>query len=156
MKFKEDVEGLPQARALLPEGDWMDGAEDAFKDSRYVEAFTLLHAYIDWWMTDLIQLREGAKTLSKAYWLLFERKYRFRSSAKILLNEAIIDHKQYERLLEFNELRDKIIHRLVMYSYQCHERNKVTITEVIEGFEKGKALAHLLREKTGSVGCCTD
>lgn len=148
MKAKESVDG-----ALVLEGDIFDSAEEAFNHSRYVEAFALLHAYIDWWMTALIQLREGAKTSSKTYEHLFEREYRFKSSAKTLLKKAIIDEKQHGRLLQFNKLRDKIIHRLVMYSYQPHARNKVTRTEVNEGFEKGKALAHLLRGKTGSVVC---
>jgi hypothetical protein len=150
MKFKEWVDG-----ALVPEGDILDGAEEAFRDSRYVEAFALLHALIDWWMIALIQLREGAKTSSKTYDLHFKHEYRFKSSAKTLLEKGIIDEKQHGRLLQFNELRDKIIHRLVMYSYQPYARNKVTRNEVIEGFEKGKALAHLLRGKTGSVVCYT-
>jgi hypothetical protein len=148
MKFKEWVDG-----ALVPEGDILDGAEEAFNNSRYVEAFALLHALIDWWMTDLIQLRDEVKTSSKIYELHFKREYRFRSSANTLLEKGIIDKKQYGELLQFNKLRDKIIHRLVMYSYQPHARNKVTKDEVIEGFEKGKALAHLLRGKTSSVVC---
>ena len=40
--------------------------------------------------------------------------------------------------MEFNQLRNKIIHRLIIYSFQRHKRNKVTKTEVIKEFEKGK------------------
>ena len=40
MKVKEWVDG-----ALVLEGDILDGAEEAFRDARYVEAFALLHAY---------------------------------------------------------------------------------------------------------------
>jgi hypothetical protein len=148
MKVKEWVDG-----ALVLEGDILDGAEEAFRDARYVEAFALLHAYIDWWMTDLIQLDGCVRDSSKTYELLFEHEYRFKRSAKTLLKKTIIDNTLYERLLEFNKLRDKIIHRLVMYSYQPHVKNKVTRDEVIDGFEKGKALAHLLRGKTGLVMC---
>jgi hypothetical protein len=148
MKVKELANG-----GLVLEGDVLDGAEEAFRDLRYVEAFASLHAYIDWWMTDLIQLHGSVRDSSKTHELHFKHEYRFRSSAKILLDKKIIDEKQYGRLLQFNTLRDKIIHRLVMYSYQPYAGNKVTKDEVIEGFEKGKALAHLLRRKTCSVDC---
>ena len=146
MKVKELANG-----GLVLEGDVLDGAEEAFRDLRYVEAFTLLHAYIDWWMTDLIQLHRCVRDSLKTHELHFKHEYRFKSSAKILLDKKIIDKKQYGRLLQFNTLRDKIIHRLVMYSYQPYARNKATRTEVIDGFEEGKALAHLLRGKTCSV-----
>jgi arginine decarboxylase-like protein len=62
MKVKEWVDG-----ALVLEGDILDGAEEAFRDARYVEAFALLHAYIDWWMTDLIQLDGCVRDSSKTY-----------------------------------------------------------------------------------------
>jgi hypothetical protein len=146
MKVKEWVDG-----GLVLDGDILEGAEEAFKETRYVEAFALLHAYIDWWMTDLIQLSGSIRDSSKTYALLFECEYRFRSSAKILLTKRIVDGKEYGRLLKFNELRDKIIHRLVIYSYQHHARNKVTGNEIVERFEEGKALALLLRGRTSSV-----
>jgi len=149
MKVKELVDGT-----LILEGNILEGAEEAFRDTRYIEAFTLLHAYIDWWMTDLIQLRRliynGAKTseVDELDELHFKNEYRFRKSGKCLLDSEIIDAKQYGSLIHFNKLRDKIIHRLVMYSVQPYERNKVTKPEIIQGFEEGKALAHLLEEKT--------
>jgi len=34
--------------------DILDGAEEAYNNSRYVETFALLHAHIDWWMTILL------------------------------------------------------------------------------------------------------
>jgi hypothetical protein len=135
--------------ALELEGDALEGAEEAFKNKRYVEAFTLLHAYIDWWMMDNIQLRND-----------FEFKLRFMSSANYLRTYKIINDGQYERLRKFNELRDMIIHRIVRYSYQHYqikykikdkeiiERSKVRISEVDEGFKEGKDLAQLLKGKT--------
>jgi hypothetical protein len=131
------------------EGDALEGAEEAFRNRRYVEAFALLHAYIDWWMTANIQLRNN-----------FEFKPRFMPSANYLRTHKIINDEQYERLRKFNELRDMIIHRIVRYSYQhmqitykiknkeVTERSKVRIFEVDEGFKEGKDLAQLLKEKT--------
>lgn len=120
------------ARAIL------DGAEEAFNETRYIEAFALLHAYIDWLMTDLIQLDGCVRDSSKTHELLFHSEYRFRSSAKCLFCKSIINEKQFGELMAFNGLRNKIIHRLVMYSYQCHARNKVTSTEVKKNLKREK------------------
>ncbi len=46
---------------------------------------------------------------------------------------------------------DRIIHRLVIYSYNAYEENQVTKTEAVAGFEEGKALDLMLRSKTGKV-----
>ncbi len=43
MKVKE-LNGV-----LVLDGDVLIGGEEAFTDTRYIEAFTLLHALIDWW-----------------------------------------------------------------------------------------------------------
>ena len=152
MKVEEMVDG-----ALTLKGDVLEGAEKAFKDTRYVEAFALLHAYIDWWMTDNIQLRTK---------LPFNDKYRFMTSARRLRDSKVIDQNDFERLQKFNDLRDLIIHRLVRYNYQHHpisyckdkdktkviiEQGKVTKAEVNEGFKEGKALANMLRGKTSVV-----
>jgi hypothetical protein len=148
MKVKEWVDG-----ALVLEGDILEGAEEAFRDTRYVEAFALLYADIDWWMTALIQSHEVAKTLTieQEQKLFSDSEYRFKNSACLLKKYEIIDGKQYGRLLKFSKLRDRIIHRLVIYSYHTHAENKVTKTEAIDGFEEGKALDHLLKGKTGLV-----
>ncbi len=131
------------------ESDALEGAEEAFRNKRYVEAFALLHAYIDWWMTANIQLRNN-----------FNFKPRFMQSANYLRNHKIINEEQYERLRKFNELRDMIIHRIVRYSYQHYqikykikdkeviERSEVRLSEVDKGFKEGKDLAQLLKEKT--------
>ena len=50
---------------LCLDGEVLNGAREAFDKTRYVEAFALLHAYIDWWMTDLIQLDECVRDSSK-------------------------------------------------------------------------------------------
>lgn len=151
----DNHEVVEQDGALTLQGDVLVGAEEAFREMRYIEAFALLHAYIDWWMTDNIQLR--VKTP-------FNRKYRFMTSAKLLKNELkIINEDEYERLRSFDELRNIIIHRLVRYSYQHYpinyknknneviERSRITKPEVINAFEEGKKLANLLKGKTSSA-----
>lgn len=148
MRVKEWVDG-----ALVLEGDILEGAEEAFRDTRYVEAFTLLCADIDWWMTALIQLHDVAKTftIEQGQKLFSDSEYRFKDSVCLLKKYKIIDGKEYGRLLNFGKLRDRIIHRLVIYSYHTHLENKVTKTEAFDGFKEGKALDLLLKGKTGSV-----
>jgi hypothetical protein len=139
---------------LCLDGDILDGAEEAYNNTRYVEAFALLHAHIDWWMTDLIQLDGCVRDSSKTTELLFNTKYRFGNSLNCLKRKEIIDDKEYRRLQEFNRFRNLIIHRLVTRSYGNRpsvETNRVTINEVEKGFKDGMELARLLMGKTGLV-----
>jgi hypothetical protein len=149
MRVKELEDGT-----LCLDGDILDGAEEAFNDSRYVEAFALLHAYIDWLMTDLIQLDGCVRDSSKTHDLLFNSKYRFGNSLSCLKCKKIIDEKEFSRLQKFNRLRNLIIHRLVTRSYGNRpnlETNNVKINEVKTGFKEGIELARLLKGKTSSV-----
>lgn len=132
---------------MILDGDILQGAEEAFNETRYVEAFALLHAFIDWWMTALYQMREENKGNSSDE-LHFKQEYRYRSNIKYLRKEQVIDQKERNRLLAFDKLRNKIVHRLVMYGYQPYERNRITKDEVIGGFTEGKALVKIISDKT--------
>jgi len=139
---------------LCLDGDILKGAEEAFNETRYVEAFALLHAFIDWCMTNLIQLDGCIVDSSKTEELLFKTKYRFGNSLNCLKCKKIIDENEYRRLKEFNQLRNLIIHRLVTRSFgnrPIGERNTVKLAEVKKGFEEGINLAQLLRGKSASV-----
>jgi uncharacterized protein YutE (UPF0331/DUF86 family) len=93
-------------------------------------------------------VERGPKGLEKLNKVFFTFPYRFRKSMKYLLDNGVISQQEYERLRKFNELRDLITHRLVMYSYQPIPRNRVDEAEVSEGFKEGKELAMILRSKT--------
>jgi hypothetical protein len=148
MKVKECSDG-----SLVLEGNILEGAQEAFKNKRYVEAFALLHADIDWWMTALIQSHGVAKalTIDQRQKLFSDSEYRFKNSVHFLEEHKIIDEKERGRLLRFNELRDRVIHRLVTYSYHTHAENRITKLEVTKGFEDGKVLDCLLRSKNSEV-----
>ena len=147
MRVKESSHG-----GLILDGDILKGAQEAFNDLRYVEAFALIHALIDWWMIDLYQMHEDSKGgLDHVQELHFKRKYRFESLVKDLFRLNIIGRDEYDRLWRFRDLRDKIIHRLLMYAYQPYERNKITKNEATQGFEEGKALAMMLSSRTLKV-----
>ena len=121
---------------LCLDGDILQGAEDAFMETRYVEAFALLHAYIDWCMADLIQLDVCIRDSSKTGDLLFNTKYRFKKSLHILKNVKIINENEYQRLLKFYDLRNLIIHRLVTRSYgnrpNVYTNLEANIVQIIE------------------------
>lgn len=50
----------------------------------------------------------------------------------------------------WRDLRNKIIHRLVIYSYKTDPKNRVTRKEVEQVIYEGKKLAEMLRLKTFS------
>ena len=141
MKVKVWVDG-----GLILDGDVLKGAEEASSESRYVEAFALLHALIDWWMIDLYQLHEMSRGKDSQE-LHHEREYRFRTLLTDLRKMEVISDKERDKLDRFDALRNKIIHRLVMYGYQPYPRNRIMKSEVTQGFEEGKALAELLASK---------
>ena len=155
---------------LCLEGDILNGAREALKETRYVEAFALLHALIDWWMTALIRLDWETK---KERTEKLPNQYRFMGSLKRLRRKEIIDDNERERLLKFYDMRNLIIYRLVTRSYLNEpepnrdepetNRNKskknrnepetdnVTEKEVFEEFKEGEELVQALRGKTGLV-----
>ncbi len=141
---------------LCLEGDILNGAREALKETRYVEAFALLNALIDWWMTALIRLDWETK---KEKTEKLPNKYRFNGSLKRLRRKEIISENERERLLEFYDMRNLIIHRLVTRSYLNEPKpnrnepdtNNVTEKEVFEEFKEGEELVKMLRGKTGLV-----
>lgn len=118
----------------------------------------MLHADMDWWMADPYQLfRMKVGTAEGNNWLIMaqNRLYRFFDSAEFLRDVGMITQKEYERLDKFDKLRNKIVHRLIIHSYQPNTRNSVTFEEVKAGYEEGLQLDKILRERTGGTGIGT-
>ncbi len=146
MRVKEWVDG-----ALILDGNIKQGTKEAFDEQRYVEAFALVQAQIDWWMTNMCQRHQAEIKGGNPEEIYSKRIYRFREARKYLLDNGVIDQKESGELVEFYQLRNKIIHRLLMHSFQPNDkRNKVTKEAAAAGFEKGMALVSLLEEKTSS------
>lgn len=138
------------------DGDILNCAREALNETRYVEAFALLHALIEWWMTDLVQLDWETK---KEKTEKLPNKHRFMESLRRLRLNEIINENERERLLKFYDIRNLIIHRLVTRSYRNKpetnrdgpETNRVTKDEVLEEFKEGEELLQVLKGKTGLV-----
>ena len=147
MKVKKWVNG-----ALILDGDIKDGAKEAFREMRYVEAFALVQALIDWWMANMCQRHLSWVKGKDSHEVYFTTKYVFPYLRKYLLENEIITQKESGELVEFYELRNRIIHRLLIHSYQPNDRrNQVTPTEARLGFRKGMDLVHLLERRTTSA-----
>lgn len=144
MKVKEDVNG-----ALILDGQALEGAEESFREERLVEAFALIQALIDWRMLNLYQMnemRKGAST-QEIHLVDWGKVKTFKGLASYLEKSAVISLKEYERLCEFYGLRNRIVHRLIIYGYQPYAHNRVVREEATRGFGEGKSLAELLRKK---------
>lgn len=158
MKVKEWVDGT-----LILDGDIDIGIEEAFKEERYLEAFAILQAQIDWWLASVHQMlalktgRVSEKEILKN-WNLGEMisnfPFRFGDSAYFLLRNKVLSGKDYAALWEFYEFRNLVVHRLVVRSYQpingknVANRNDVTRSQAKEQFEEGRRLVGILKAKT--------
>ena len=144
MKVKEYPDGT-----ILVDGNVLEGANEAYQEGRIIEAFALLHAFIDWEMVNLYEqhhLRKGGTLIELKDNML--KKYRFGWLRSELLRNKLTDNKENQKLNKWYELRNRIIHRLVAYSYYNYPWNRVTKKEVEQGFYEGKEIAELLRVRT--------
>ncbi len=144
MKVKEGVNG-----ALLLDGEVLEGAEEAFKEERYVEAFALIQALIDWRMLNLYQINEMNKGVPplETHQVDWAEFYTHKRLVRELEKREVISPKESERFREFYDLRNMIVHRLVIYRYQPYAHNRVKREDAIRGFREGKVLVELLRER---------
>ena len=143
MKVKENLDG-----SLVLDGNSLEGAREAFRADRIVEAFSLLHAFIEWEMANLIEyshLRSGGTLIDLREQM---QNYRFNWLLDQLCIKILIKPHENELIIKWYDIRNKIIHRLVAYSYHNYQWNRVTRKEVNEGFLKGQAIAEMLRKRT--------
>ena len=143
MKVKDGANG-----ELILDGKPLQGAEEAFREERVLEAFALISALIDWRMLNLYQMKEMGKGVPtpEIHHDNWEEVKTFRQLVSYLVQNKVISGKVPERFREFYVLRNKIVHRLIIYSYQPYAQNRVLREEAIRGFEEGKFLAELLRK----------
>ena len=139
--------------------DWVDGGlilggnidkgiQDAFDEKRYVEAFALLHGRLDLLMHIIYQnyeVSKGRKGLDLG--TLINENPSWKISLNRLFKNQIINEEEKQRLIDFNNLRNRVIHRLIVRSYQPSRPDKLTKMEIELGFEEGEKLAKLLDEK---------
>lgn len=121
-------------------------AKMLFKRMEYFGAFTVLHALIEFWMQNLYELNTFKKIGPlKAYEEhIAKARYRYRTLIRDLLRSKLISEGEAKRIEDFGLLRDRIVHRLVKYSYQTYPWHFIGKEEVVQGFERGLTLVDLL------------
>lgn len=133
---------------LILEGDIDKGIQDAFDEKRYVEAFALLHGRLDLPMHIVYQnyeVSKGRKGLDLG--TLINENPSWKISLNRLFKNQIINEEERQRLIDFNNLRNRVIHRLIVCSCQPSRPDKLTKMEIELGFEEGKKLAKFLDQK---------
>jgi hypothetical protein len=136
---------------LILVGDLNEGIEEAYQQRRYVEAFTLLHGYIDFLMIDLYELHLalGGAASGDDLENAIDENPTWRTSVNRLRKLKIIDDVECGRLDGFNLLRNRIVHRLIIRSFQSSRKERITQAEADQGFLEGTELVRLLAKKTG-------
>ena len=149
VKVKEYPDGT-----ILVDGEVIKGAKDAYQEDRIVEAFALLHAFIEW---EMVNLYEQDYLHKGGYLHELEEKgvvqqYKFTWLRAELRKRKLIDQGQDQSLGKWYDLRNRIIHRLVAYSYHNYSRNRITREEVKQGFHVGEEIAEFLRSRLAHLG----
>src|SRR5450759_1855966 len=78
----------------------------SFEEMRYVEAFTLLHSWIDYLMWEM-ETDELLKFKDQFY------KIRFKKSVRRIREREIISQTESNRLIDFDDKRDIVVHRII-------------------------------------------
>jgi len=130
-------------------GDIVEYARKLFEQREYFGAFARIHALIEFWMQDLYELDYLEKCGPIHLHERLTKLYRYGTLVRDLEKSGLLTTEQATKVREFGWLRDRIMHRLVKYSYQTYPWHAVKKDEVVRGFEQGLALVELLSGKAG-------
>ncbi len=103
-------------------------------------------------MQDLYELNYSRKYGPHKLWEFLKRTlekgYRYDELRRTLLREGLITQQEAKRIENFGTLRDRVVHRLVKYSFQTYKEYVIRKDEVIQGLEEGLTLVDLLSAKS--------
>jgi hypothetical protein len=147
LRVKQLIDG-----GLVLDGDLEEATEEAFIEGRFVEAFALLHSYIEWLMVDLYRLHQAIGLGENVHELEapVNENPSWQDSLNRLFENDIITKEEYKRLRKFNELRNKIVRRLILPAYQMR-KEKVTRSEAFDIFMDAKELIFMLKARSKSL-----
>ncbi len=137
---------------LVLDGDLEEATEEAFIEGRFVEAFALLHSYIEWLMVDLYRLHQAIGLGENVHELEapVNENPSWQDSLNRLFENDAITKEEYKHLRKFNELRNKIVRRLILPAYQMR-KEKVTRSEAFDVFMNAKELIFMLKARSKSL-----
>lgn len=150
------IEEGEAGQLIFPKGmdEYLEYARKLVEEKEYFGAFARIHALIEFWMQDLFeqdyQTSHSDDELTK---LVSESgpkaQYRFSRLVEALTKRDLLTPDEAKRLKDFNLLRDRILHRLVKYSFQTYPWHVVMRSEAEGEFEEGVKLAKLMEAKCG-------
>lgn len=131
---------------LSPNGDFEQIVRESFAGMRYVEAFALLHSWIDFLMWDM-ETDEPIK---------FKKKFlriNFQDSLRKIRKRGLISQTEADQLTNFDDKRDIIVHRIAFNTFARIDADesfpalKITKKVAERSFNNGLKLAKLLDAK---------
>lgn len=146
-------------------GDIIQGAKEAFSQLRYVEAFALIHAVLDFHMTRLHHVKNSLieKIPSQEANNPLGRK-NFLYNARYLYEKEVINSSEYGRFRRFNKIRDKVVHRIVFrnlspFRYDGDQpefrktRSEICVTndEARQAFDEAMELVKIIKDRMQPV-----
>jgi hypothetical protein len=150
------VEEWPDGQ-LVVKGDmdnYVEYARKLLEQGEYFGAFARIHVLVEIWMQNLYEQNfRRSHALSEMHKLVSDtgpkNLYRFARLVDHLVKEKLICPEEADRLRSFSNLRDRILHRMLKYSFQAYPWHIVKKDEALKGFEEGVVLAKLVRDKCG-------
>lgn len=132
--------------------DYWDHIQKAFDGGFYVEALQIPHSYINGQMQMLLQL-EGQRTrpdevASQDYNQKIDtaNELGYAQLAKALYVTGVFTHDLYLRLMEFNKIRNKIIHKLFSEnSEETDKDNGIPLVQIDKAVKDGIKLCDEVR-----------
>ncbi len=112
--------------------------EEAYEKGFYLEAITIIHVDLEFFMRQIILLNANINmdSVSDKKWNLIH-EIRYIQLAKLLFALDFIDENIYNELQTFNKTRNRIVHDLFNLSYKKKGISKKTLDQ---HFELGKKL----------------
>lgn len=138
---------------LVINGDPILYAKELHSQMDYFGAFAVIHSMIEFWMQRLYQSYvRYSRGFAESIKLLKAMKeahpdWRYQNLVPLLEGESLIGKKEAKEIREFNELRNRILHRLAKYSYDTGYKNFVTKSEADRSIDVGLSLTELLMTK---------
>lgn len=137
---------------LVLKGDIVEYARKLIAKKEYFGAFARIHALLEFTMQNRYEMDRWILRGHIPHEIQFRiqhgkpKIYRYRELKNKLLKEKIISQEEANRIGNFGDIRDRIMHRLVKYSYQSRPENMVKKDEALKLFEQGVELVNALRQ----------
>src|SRR5438445_6192641 len=109
MKVIEDQAGFLR----LEHADFRKGAQEDFNEGRFIEAFSIVQAYIEFLMLNLWRIKQLEKKKLNPEEIFDEFPY-FQDLIKMMNKESLLSVTEIGRIKIFYHMRNRVVHRLLI------------------------------------------